>query len=300
MKFKYLLLSSFIFLKFSAFGQNARPKVILIGIDGLNVIDLQSARTPTFDRLKLSGSWTLNAQSVMPSSSSPNWASMIMGAPPTRHGVYSNSWRNDDYLDSAMYYCESEKEHFPTIFAQLKRNRPDIKTAAFHQWRGWKNIPEDKFLDIRKNVNRLSPRPNIRSGLRYFIKNTPDFMFIHLDHCDHAGHLYGHGSSQYINAVEKADALIGEFIRELESKGLLDETYIIVTSDHGGYLKGHGGPRWEERTIPWFILGPGIKKGYQIQIHVNTYDTAFMIAKLLQVPTHRCWTGKLVEEVFER
>lgn len=67
-----------------AAAQRPERKVILIGIDGLNVIDLQAARTPTFDRLRLHGSWTLKALSVMPSSSSPNWASMIMGAPPRR------------------------------------------------------------------------------------------------------------------------------------------------------------------------------------------------------------------------
>lgn len=136
-----------------------KPRLILIGVDGLNVTDLQAATTPTFDRLKMMGSWTLKAQSVMPSSSAPNWASMIMGAPPARHGVYSNSWRNSAYSDSAAYYCAEETAHFPTIFAQLKRNRPETKTAAFHQWYGWKHIPEKQYLDVRRNMDMLSPGP---------------------------------------------------------------------------------------------------------------------------------------------
>lgn len=280
-----------------AAAQRPERKVILIGIDGLNVIDLQAARTPTFDRLRLHGSWTLKAMSVMPSSSSPNWASMIMGAPPRRHGVWSNAWRNTDYPDSAMYHCPSAPDHFPTVFYMLKKAYPQATTAAFHQWLGWKNLPELKCIDKRYN-HLIAPEPNIRAASRYFIRHRPDFMFIHLDHCDHAGHSYGHGSWQYLRAVEKADRLVGEFIRSLEEKGLLTDTYIIVTADHGGYLKNHGGPRPEERLIPWFIIGPGIRQGHEIQETVNTYDTASMIAAIMRFSTHECWEGKVIQEVF--
>jgi len=39
------------------------------------------------------GAWTLHARGVMPTVSSPNWASMIMGAGPEQHGVTSIDWQ---------------------------------------------------------------------------------------------------------------------------------------------------------------------------------------------------------------
>ncbi|HEX4217230.1 MAG TPA: alkaline phosphatase family protein, partial [Acidimicrobiales bacterium] len=66
---------------------------VVIGVDGLSTEGVRRAKTPVLHRMMAEGAWTLHARGVMPTSSSPNWASMIMGAGPEQHGVLSNDWQ---------------------------------------------------------------------------------------------------------------------------------------------------------------------------------------------------------------
>ena len=70
------------------FGQGVRPDidhVIVIGIDGMSPDGIQKAATPTLDSILKVAAYTFTCQAVLPTSSSPNWASMIMGAGPDKH-----------------------------------------------------------------------------------------------------------------------------------------------------------------------------------------------------------------------
>jgi phosphoglycerol transferase MdoB-like AlkP superfamily enzyme len=123
-------------------------------------------------------------------------------------------------------------------------------------------------------------------------------LFTHFDQCDHAGHKYGHGSPEYIQAVELMDKMVGKLVKKLKKKGLYDSTYILLTADHGGIGKGHGGDTPQERNIPWILTGPDVQKNHHISQVINTYDTAPTIARILNIKPNECWTGKPVEEAF--
>ena len=71
--------------------------IIVIGIDGMSPDGIQKADTPTLDSMIQEGAATMHARSVLPSSSSPNWASMIMGADTEQHGITSNGWEKFDH-----------------------------------------------------------------------------------------------------------------------------------------------------------------------------------------------------------
>ena len=60
-----------------------------------------------------------------------------------------------------------------------------------------------------------------------------------------------------------------------------ESTTIIVSSDHGGKGKGHGGNSMAEIEIPWIAAGAGVKEGYEVQSPVNTYDTPATAARHL-------------------
>ena len=68
----------------------------------------------------------------------------------------------------------------------------------------------------------------------------------------------------YWNAVAYSDRLMGELIERLRGLGVLDDTLIVVTADHGeslfddGFL-GHGHALNDEQTrIPFVLSDPGI------------------------------------------
>src|SRR5689334_16941870 len=101
----------------------AAARIIVIGVDGLSVDAVRKAATPRLHELMERGAWTLAARGVMPTLSSPNWESVIGGAPPEAHGITSNG-----YLRRMVEFepvCHDGQGKFPTIFGVLRQQRPE-------------------------------------------------------------------------------------------------------------------------------------------------------------------------------
>src|SRR5215831_2960853 len=88
--------------------------VLVIGCDGFGSVGFTQTNTPVLHRLMQGGAYTLHDRGVMPTSSSPNWASMIMGAGPEQHGVTSNEWETNKFDISPT--AVGAGGIFPTIF----------------------------------------------------------------------------------------------------------------------------------------------------------------------------------------
>jgi len=95
--------------------------VVVIGVDGLNPNGIVKADTPNLDKLVKTGAHTFHARAVMPTSSSPNWASMIMGAGPEQHGVWSNEWQPWKFDRSPV--AVGSGGIFPTIFGVMREQQ---------------------------------------------------------------------------------------------------------------------------------------------------------------------------------
>ena len=268
--------------------------VVIIGCDGLSPDGVQKAKTPNMDTLMQRGAYTLHARGVMPTSSSPNWASMLMGAGPEQHGVTSNAWRPDKFELTPT--AVGSGGIFPTIFSVLREQQPSAVIACFHDWSGFGILFEREVPDVIEDTD--GPVNTTESAVAYFKAKQPNFTFIHLDHIDHAGHASGHGTPEYYKSVEEADRLIGETIQGLKAAGMLAQTILIITSDHGGVGKGHGGATTAEVEIPWIIAGPGVAPAKELTSFVNTYDTAATVAHIFGLTAPDCWIAKPVLEAF--
>ena len=73
--------------------QQDAPRVVVIGVDGMSPDGIRHADTPHMDALMASGAYSFKARAVLTTSSSQNWASMMMGAGPVQHGITSNARR---------------------------------------------------------------------------------------------------------------------------------------------------------------------------------------------------------------
>jgi predicted AlkP superfamily pyrophosphatase or phosphodiesterase len=268
--------------------------VVVIGVDGLSPDGIRRAPTPRLHQLMREGAYTPHARGVMPTVSSPNWASMIMGAGPEQHGVTSNAWEPDRF--EIQPTAVGSGGIFPTIFGVLRQQRPAAKIACFHHWDGFARLFERGAAD--KVENPKTAVETVERALAYIKKVKPQFTFIHLDHVDHAGHEYGHGTPQYDTAVAEADRLIGLVIDGLRDAGLLDRSVVLVTSDHGGKGQGHGGATMAELEIPWILYGRGVARGRELTTPVNTYDTAMTIAFVFELTPPKGWIAKPVTEAF--
>jgi predicted AlkP superfamily pyrophosphatase or phosphodiesterase len=268
--------------------------VVVIGVDGLGAEGVRQAEAPTMRRLMKSGAWTLKARAVRPTSSSPNWASMIMGAGPDRHGVTSNQWQ--PYRYDVAPVAVGSGGIFPTIFGVLREQRPWAKIAVFHDWQDFGRLLETNAPNVLKHVkDALETCP---AAIEYLKEQKPQFLFIHFDGVDHAGHGFGWNSPQYQRAVELVDSLVAAILAAVQEAGIQDSTAVLLTADHGGKGRKHGGDSLEELEIPWILSGPGIARGKQLTATVNTYDTAPTLARLFGVKAPAAWIGRPVEEAF--
>jgi predicted AlkP superfamily pyrophosphatase or phosphodiesterase len=269
--------------------------VVIVGVDGLSPDGVRKAETPVLHRLMHAGAWTLHARGVMPTSSSPNWASMIMGAGPEQHGVTSNDWQPDRFEIAPV--AVGPGGIFPTIFSVLKQQRPSARLACFHDWDGFGRLVERALLDRLEDAS--GPEAAVERAVSYFRQARPQLTFIHLDHVDHAGHQQGHGTPDYYQAVAEADRLVGRVINGLKEASMWDRTILLITSDHGGKGKKHGGATMDEIEIPWILHGPGVAAGRELSAPVNTYDTAATVATIFGLTPPDCWIGRPVRAAFE-
>lgn len=268
--------------------------VVVIGFDGLSPNGLENATAPIFDRLIREGSSTVHARAVLPTSSSSNWASMIMGAGPEQHGITSNAWERDNITLPAV--TQSEDFLFPTIFQLIDSQKGNAEIGAIYHWGGFGRLFEKSAVDYDINPES-EDETAVRAG-NYIKEKKPDFTFIHFDHIDHAGHEFGHGTPEYYLSVEKADTLLGKVMKAIEEAKIADKTLVIISADHGGLGKGHGGESLAEVEIPFIIWGKGIKKNHKIIYPVYQYDNAATVAFALGLKTPQAWIGKPIKSAF--
>lgn len=268
--------------------------VILIGLDGVSAEGLQFARTPHINQLIREGAMTLKARNVMPTDSRPNWAALLTGSGPEQNGVLDNSWRQDHPVVKPQ--VTDEDGFFPSVFYALRNQMPDAKIAVFTVSRGFGRSFNTSYMDTVAYFSE--PNTSIPGAIPYIISEKPEFAFLYLVDTDHEGHTYGWESDEYLAAIERADANIGELTQALKENGMYDETYIMVVTDHGGLGKGHGGTSEQEMMVPWIIKGPGTVKNQLITQPMNTFDTSPTITYLFHLEQPWVWIGKPVRAAF--
>ncbi|QRR02050.1 alkaline phosphatase family protein [Dyadobacter sandarakinus] len=269
--------------------------VIVIGVDGLSPDGIKKAPTPMLDSMIAGGSVKWNVRTVLTSSSSQNWASMIMGAGPEQHGITSNDWEMDDHTLPPI--VQESDGRFPTIFSILHKQRPDAEIGTVYHWGGFGRLFQKNAVNYDKHFE--TEDSTAADFVRYIKAKKPVLGFLHLDHVDHAGHHDGHGSPAYYQAVAKTDSLVGQVLQAIREAGMQDNTLVIIWADHGGIGYGHGGATPQEAEIAGIFYGKNIRKKYEVQQQVYTYDLAATIAFALGLQQPYAWIGRPVKAAFE-
>ncbi len=268
--------------------------VIIIGIDGMSSEGLHDAVTPVMDSLITQGSIVWQARAVLPSVSSPNWASMIHGAGPEQHGITSNDWQPDGTGMPPVIVGENGR--FPSIFDIVRAQRPTAEMGSIYHWDGFGRLYDRQA--VNHDAHYSTPDSSAQQFSQYLATHKPVFAFIQLDHVDGAGHRHGHMSEGYLQSITHADSLIGIILEGIHQAGITDNTLVMITSDHGGIEYGHGGETLEEMTIPVIFSGRGIKSGYQVQQPTYIYDLAATAAFALRLSPPYAWIGRPIVSAF--
>ena len=94
---------------------------------------------------------------------------------------------------------------------------------------------------------------------------------------------------QYCGSIEAIDDQVGAILDALEARGMLENTYIVFTSDHGEMLGDHGlyakSAAYEASLrIPLILAGPDIAPGHTSDALVELIDLNPTLCELVGIP----------------
>ena len=235
-----------------------KKKVLIIGIDGCRPDCLEAAKTPNMDSLIKNGTYTntayaggeLGKETQQPTVSGPGWVSITTGVWANTHGVKNNKFSGYDIKKA------------PHFFKRIKDQNPKLYLSSISQW----HPINSKILTPSVKADFILNPPDKGASVKdltvkHLKEANPDVLFVHFDDVDHAGHASGYGTHipKYMKSIEDTDKNIGFILKEISNRK--DEDWlVIVTTDHGGIRKGHGGQTKEERTIFMIVHGSSVKK----------------------------------------
>lgn len=272
--------------------------VLLIGLDGWGAYSVPKAHDiPNIRSLMDGGCYTLKKRCVLKSESAVNWASMFNGAPTEMHG-YTN-WNSR--VPEIPSMVTNERGIFPTIYSILREQCPKAVTGCLAEWDGIKYLVDSAAIDyvaVASNYEKDSMQL-CNMAVRYIKEKKPTFLSVCYDQIDHVGHAVGHDTPAYYDVLARVDKQIGLLVQALKDAGIYDDTIILVTADHGGVGRSHGGQSLLEMEIPFIICGKNIKEGQEITDVVMQYDTAATIAEIFGLKRPQAWRGLPIYSVFK-
>lgn len=276
--------------------------VIILGFDAMSAAGIQRAHTPNFNRMIENGAVSVHTRCIRETSSSQNWMTMVSAAPIEMHGVLTNAWK-PGMSENVPPALENNIGLFPTIFDDIRAQKPDLRQYAFIEWTSETRMYDMAAFDSTW-VQKTDPeirnyRDVLDKAFTKYLEDRPEMMFVSIDITDHMGHTFGHESEEYLNTISQMDSLAGSFVRQLDERGWMDDTVIIVTADHGGLNLGHGGDTMAEYEIPIILYGKGVTKGKVMKRTNMIYDVGATAAGLLGVELPWECRGKLLIEAFE-
>jgi arylsulfatase A-like enzyme len=217
---------------------------------------------------------------------------MLTGLPPSQHGVTWNSDRP-----------EKGPLAVPTVFSLAKA--AGLKTAMVVGKTKLKLLAGTGNVDSEV-LETGPPHEVAMQALDILTQKDPDLLFVHFAAADGEGHDYGWGNSatgqppspEYEGALAACDRATAEILKSVHSDGRWRTTLLILTADHGGKEKNHGGEDPQETSIPWVADGGLVVARGELRVPVVTEDTAATALSALGIPVPAGWTGRPVPGVL--
>ncbi len=293
------------------------PNVVLISLDTLGARHMEAygyARaTSPFASGVLAARGVLFENAVAPATTTaPSHMTLFTSLPPSVHGVVSN------LLERAL------GEGVPTL-ASLLRDAGYATASINENGAMTRRAGFDRGFDFyveRTGATIMNPEGFVdeifETGLRFMEGHRAErfFVFLHTyevhfpfqpparyaglfaegddpNHPDNvalgAHQAYFH-PVLYDREIRRVDDALRGLFASMEAMGLLENTLVIVTSDHGEAflehgLVGHGSDVYEEAVhIPLLVAGPGVAAGRRVSEPVGLIDIAPTVLDWLGVP----------------
>ncbi|XP_013382373.1 ectonucleotide pyrophosphatase/phosphodiesterase family member 6-like [Lingula anatina] len=217
-----------------------RQKLLVFLLDGFrwDYDDLPGLRG--FPRIKEKGASATYLRPVFPSSSYPNYQSLVTGLYVESHGLLGNyvyDPKYAEYFRMGRYPAQYESLWWeggePVWITAEKQGR----SSYLYFWPGcevsvgglrptfclpYTTMPHLGDLDVA-----------IKESLRLFQNESADFIGIYVELPDKFGHKFGPDTQEVQELVYQLDARFDYLHQELEDRFMSDDVNIMLMSDHG-------------------------------------------------------------------
>jgi len=239
--------------------------VLLIGIDGAGA-GFQFADTPCMDRIFGKGATTNLCQTAIPTISGECWGSMLIGVKPEVHHLTNDvvcsaanvnaPFRNGDRPDLDTFVRRPDEDKLPTIFKLARNAMPDAKLAAFSNWTPINDGIIEQDIDVHFDCG--GDQALTDKVAECMVTEKPTLFFVQYDSVDGVGHTTGYNNEIYYEKLHEIDGYMGQIYDAIEKAGMADDTLFMVTADHGGIDRFHGGTSDFEKYVFFGAAGKSV------------------------------------------
>ena len=187
-------------------------------------------------------------KSPQQTSTAVGWSTILTGKPASESGVWNNKSVKRDSAETFLtkaaamgYSCafiSSYHSHFDSTFARDIRKAEKDESGCVY-------------------IQTASDSESLDTARRLFEDGTTDVVFVIFEYTDSAGHSSGFSYNEpaYAEACRAADRAGAELISAADSAdGEKVERMIVISTDHGGIGRRHGGQSDDERHT-WALVG---------------------------------------------
>ncbi len=238
----------------------AKPNVLMITIDTLRADHVGAygfapANTETMDRLAREGLLFDEAFSAAPITL-PSHSTIMTGLLPPAHGVRDNgAYALPDAavtLAERLHAIGYATQAFVSAVVLAKRYNIQQGFDQYDDKLWGEDDPKLFMIRERRATDTVDAALNWFEGWRVDAQRRPFFTWVHLfdPHEPHQapGWLGVRSVSPYDAEITYADEQLGRLIERLRSAGELENTLVVLTSDHGESLGEH-----DEKTHAVFV-----------------------------------------------
>jgi hypothetical protein len=221
-------------------------------------------------------SYRHGAYASLPTATLANHSAASTGVLPGRSGILHNTWydRGADHVVDLLDFRQmiTARDHLradiETIHEALHRNEPEALSVATYEYgdRGadWSSYiqmssggAQGPLSDEERRRHRTTDFMGIPDFRNYSVYDAhsvadarhcwsgdlgrlPRFSWFTLNLTDSIGHYGGPHSEIGRAAIRDTDARMGEIIDEIDRRGVLDDTAIVMCADHGMQATAEG------------------------------------------------------------
>ncbi|WP_040212939.1 alkaline phosphatase family protein [Clostridium polynesiense] len=275
-------------------------RTLIIGIDGTgnafypnapyygnSTIDTVRS-TPFINSLFEKGAVTHNSMVDMPSNSAPGWIAALHG-----YSFYEADSKYQIINETAESKPYPSDSPYPSIFKIAKQEQPNRRAASFSNWSGINT----GIIENNIGAEFFSGKDDeVTSQLIDYIKSgkakESSMLYVHLNDVDYAGHTAGWFGDEFYKALTAKDKNVKDIVNAMEEANLLEDSLIILTTDHGGRDMGHGNEHPETMTTFISFYGPTIPSNKLLD-GGKQKDIPTIISKAMGYKPADTWTGTL-------